>query len=160
MSTFVFTPPPAAPATTTTTQDPAIDRADVHARVQAAISSLTEPGQEAVVVVASAPATAPRQVNSSARKGGRKPSTSPPLGLPGLAAILAARNWTTLRLAAEINASPATVANAANGVSDPTLGYVRAMARVLGVSADDLMTADETCAASDQLRLPGFADAA
>ncbi len=52
MSTFVFTPPPAAPATTTTTQDPAIDRADVHARVQAAISSLTEPGQEAVVVVA------------------------------------------------------------------------------------------------------------
>lgn len=45
-TSFVFTPPPALE------QEPAIDRADVHARVQAAISTLTEPGQEAVVVVA------------------------------------------------------------------------------------------------------------
>ena len=74
--------------------------------------------------------------------------------MPGLAAILAARGWTTLRLAAEINVSPATVAHAASGVSDPCLAYVRAMMKVLGVSADALLfAADEPRAASDQMSL-------
>lgn len=79
--------------------------------------------------------------DSFSRGRGRPRSAAAPQGLPGLAAALTARGWTPLRLAAELDISPATVLTALRGTQDPCLANVRRMCAVLGVTPNDLLLA-------------------
>ncbi len=48
------------------------------------------------------------------------------------------RGWTRLKLANEIGATPGSVYNWERGTSEPRVSQLRALARVFGVSSDDI----------------------